>query len=138
MSALKGRLAVLIIGTSLAALLSACAAPAPVVSHANPQLTPIPAAARILGLNELTGLRPSDVVAILGQPDLQRDEPPAELWQYRAPDCILNLFFYRERDGYRLSRAETWQRDLANSAAPTRCHDENAPVRARIDTAPAL
>jgi hypothetical protein len=45
----------------------------------------------------------------------------------------LNLFFYRERDGgYRLARAETWQRNLAGGTVPARCHDETAPVRAHI------
>jgi hypothetical protein len=135
MSALKGRRTVLTTLIITAALLSACAAPQPpTVSHAAPQMTPVPVATavHVPGLKELTGLRPTDIVAILGQPDLRRDEPPAQLWQYRATDCILNLFFYREKDGYRLAHAETWQRNLAGGTVPARCHDENAPVRAHL------
>jgi hypothetical protein len=98
-------------------------------------VTPIPAAAgtsRPGELAALTGRRPAEIIALLGEPDLRRDEPPAELWQYRAADCILNLFFYRQDDGYRLMRAETWQRNLAGGTTPARCHDEAAPVKARL------
>lgn len=104
-------------------------------------MTPLPiaTATHVPGLKELTGLHPIDIVAMLGQPDLRRAEPPAELWQYRSADCILNLFFYRERDGgYRLARAETWQRNLAGGTVPARCHDETAPVRAHIATQSSL
>src|SRR5579862_1958925 len=138
MSALTGRLAVLLTVCSLAALLAACAATAPV---AMPQMAPLhaaPAALHLGGLKDLTGLRPSDVAAILGPPDLRREEPPAQLWQYRTSDCVLSLFFYREEGGYRLAHAETWQRNLVGGTVPTRCHDENAPVRARTISSPAL
>ncbi|HEY1506188.1 MAG TPA: hypothetical protein VGF92_17915 [Stellaceae bacterium] len=90
------------------------------------------AASRTPAIKDLAGLKPADVVAILGQPDLRRDEPPAELWQYRAADCVLNLFFYGGAGGYRLAHAEAWQRSLAGSGAPARCHDENAPIKAHL------
>jgi hypothetical protein len=139
MSALTGRpAAVLMTISSLALLLGACAAPTPM---ATPQMAPLhaaPAVVHLHGLKDLTGLRPSEIAAILGPPDLRREESPAQLWQYRTPDCILNLFFYREGDIYRLVRAETWQRNLAGGAQPARCHDENAPVRARTISSPAL
>jgi hypothetical protein len=91
-----------------------------------------PASSRVPGLKDLAGLHQPDIVALLGQPDLRRNEPPAELWQYRTADCVLTLFFYREADGYRLARAETWQRNFAGTTAPTHCRDENAPVRAHL------
>ena len=123
-----------------AGLLAACAAPAPTVSSTGakspiPATPTTPAAARIPGLRDLTGLRQPEILAMLGTPDLKRLEPPAELWQYRTADCVLNLFFYREQGGYRLVHAETWQRSLAGSALPAQCHDESAPVRAHLVSA---
>jgi hypothetical protein len=141
MSALTGRLVVLTAVSSLALLLGACAAPAPPALQASPQARPLrvaPAALHLPGLKDLTGMRPSDIAALLGPPDLRRDEPPAQLWQYRAADCILNLFFYREADGLRLARAETWQRSLSATAARKHCRDENAPFRARFTASPEL
>jgi len=87
---------------------------------------------RATAINDLAGLKPADVVSILGPPDLQRDEPPAERWQYRAADCVLNLFFYREAGSYRLAHAETWQRTLTGGDTPARCHDEDAPIKAHL------
>ncbi len=139
MSALLGRVTGPLAVALTAALLTACAAPAPTPPRTSEQAVPListPAAAvaplRVPTLQELTGLRPREVVALLGQPDLRRDEPPAELWQYSAADCVLNLFFYRDANGYRLMRAETWDRDFAASATPTRCRDASAPMRAHF------
>src|SRR6185437_16057487 len=83
-------------------------------------------------IKDLAGLKPADVLSILGKPDLKRDEPPAELWQYRAADCVLNLFFYDDAGGYRLTHIEAWQRTLAGGSLPARCHDEDAPIKARL------
>jgi len=123
----KERFAGLVALTIAAAVLSACAGspPAPAGSAKAATL-------RVPGVKALPGLSPEDIVALLGQPDLQRSEEPAELWQYRAADCTLSLFFYREQDGYRLVRAETWPRNLANGVIPARCNDETAPARAHL------
>lgn len=140
MSALQRRATGLFVVIVTAGFLAACAAPEPVISVAAPktqtQSAPLqataPAALRVPGLKELTGLHQPEILAMLGKPDLKRDEPPAQLWQYRAADCVLNLFFYREQDGYRLVHAEAWQRSLAGSATAAQCRDENAPVRAHL------
>jgi hypothetical protein len=140
MSALQRRATGLFAMIMAAGFLAACAAPAPVISTTVPktqaQSAPMQAAApvalRVPGLRELTGLHQPDILAMLGKPDLKRDEPPAQLWQYRAADCVLNLFFYREQDGYRLVHAEAWQRSLGGSASAAQCRDENAPVRAHL------
>lgn len=87
---------------------------------------------RIPGLRDLTGMHQPEILAMLGKPDLKRLEPPAELWQYRAADCVLNLFFYREQDGYRLAHAEAWQRNLTGSSTAAQCRDENAPLKAHF------
>jgi hypothetical protein len=89
-------------------------------------------AARAIDIKDLAGLQPADVVSILGPPDLRRDDPPAELWQYRAADCVVNLFFYSEAGAYRLAHVEAWQRALNGGSAPARCHDEDAPIKAHL------
>jgi len=136
MSGLHRRVPGLLVLIASAALLAACAARPAMSSRApaNPvRLTETPVAAvipsRVPSLNKLTGLHPSQIVALLGEPDLRRNEPPAQLWQYRAAHCVLNLFFYRERGAYRLTRAETWDRSFTGSSSPGRCRDATAPVR---------
>ena len=115
---LWGRAAGIAAIAALAAALSAC-------SSLDTRAGRVPAVA------DLPGLRPADVLSMLGQPDLKRNEPPAELWQYRAADCVLNLFFYDDAGNYRLDHVEAWERNFAGSA-PTRCRDENAPIKAHL------
>ena len=43
----------------------------------------------------LSGLDPGQVVELLGPPPFRRSDNPAEIWQYRAPACVLDLFLYR-------------------------------------------
>lgn len=85
-------------------------------------------------MQDLAGLKPNDVLSILGEPELKRAEPPAELWQYRTADCVLNLFFYDNAGSYRLTHAEAWQRTLSASSAPAQCNDANAPIKAHFIT----
>jgi hypothetical protein len=110
--------------------LSACARPAPAVVVATPIIvaqpaaaaepTPVPpaslpaepAAARIPALPVLTGLGAGELMALLGEPDFRRREPPAELWQYRTADCVLDVFLYGEGGRYRVVRSETRDRHL--------------------------
>lgn len=137
MSALQQRATGFFAVIMAAGFLAACAAPAiptatPITQAQSAPIQAAPAALPVPGLQDLTGLHQSDILAMLGRPDLKRDEPPAQLWQYRAADCILNLFFYREHDGYRLVHAEAWQRNLAGSTPAAQCRDETAPVRAHL------
>lgn len=140
MSAVKGRATGLLAVAMIATSLVACASPQPLdspsASETPPQAAPISAAAtgrpRVPGLKELTGMHQAEIVAMLGMPDLKRSEAPAELWQYRAADCVLTLFFYRGPGGFRLTRAETWERSLAGSSTPAQCRDESAPLRAHL------
>jgi hypothetical protein len=39
-----------------------------------------------------------EIAELLGEPKLRRRDPPAELWQYRADRCALDLFLYAGRD----------------------------------------
>jgi hypothetical protein len=74
-----------------------------------------PAVARVPELPALTGMGPAELAALLGEPDFRRSEPPAELWQYRSADCVLDVFLYADGDGYRVLRSATRDRH----AAPT-------------------
>jgi len=146
MSVLLGRVTAPFALIVTAMLLGACAGPAAVPPAPSTQAAPLaatPASAvagtRLPSLRELKGLRPPEILAMLGQPELKRDESPAELWQYHAGDCVLNLFFYRDAGGYRLLSAETWVSGTADSATPTRCGDGGARLRTNhVSTQSAL
>jgi hypothetical protein len=44
--------------------------------------------------DELVGLNPAQVTELLGNPGLVRRDAPAQIWQYRGPDCVLDLYLY--------------------------------------------
>lgn len=133
------------VAVALAALVSACAAPSPAgpttgLDARSAATTPgnFQTLSHPPDIKDLAGLKPAEIVSILGQPDLKRDEPPAELWQYRAADCVLNLFFYDNAGSERLTHAEAWQRSLSAGSTPARCHDEDAPIKAHFMTQSSL
>ncbi|HEX6843130.1 MAG TPA: hypothetical protein VF113_16465 [Stellaceae bacterium] len=72
-----------------------------------------PAAMRVPELPVLTGMDPAQVIALLGEPDWRRPEPPAELWQYRNADCVLDVFLYAEAGRYRVLGSATRDRHVA-------------------------
>ncbi len=47
---------------------------------------------------QLIKMTRDDLNGLLGQPDLVRRESPAEIWQYRGKDCVLDVFLYNEDD----------------------------------------
>jgi hypothetical protein len=111
-------------GLALSSALAACSAPAlaprppaaaaPAPSAASePPAPAAPAAASVPDARILTGMALAEVVALLGEPDFRRSEPPAELWQYRSADCVLDLFFYADAGGYRVRRSATRDRHVA-------------------------
>jgi hypothetical protein len=71
---------------------------------------------------KLAGFDRAAVQALLGAPSLQRPEGKAELWQYRAANCVLDVFFYTGKDGQmRVTHADLrGRRD--NRAAPQGCY----------------
>jgi len=112
---------------AVGAALAACSAPvtppaavAPVAAAALPVPVPAapvgPAAMRVLELPVLAGMEPAQVIALLGEPDLRRPEPPAELWQYRNADCVLDVFLYAEAGRYRVLGSATRDRHVAPPA----------------------
>ena len=44
--------------------------------------------------DRLASLSGAEVIEIMGPPGFERLEPPARIWQYRALDCVVNLFLY--------------------------------------------
>ena len=44
--------------------------------------------------DRLATLSRVEVIELMGLPEFKRSEPPARIWQYRAPDCVVDLFFY--------------------------------------------
>jgi hypothetical protein len=94
-------------GLSVALLftLAACQAPAPVpippVDPVPNVAAPEPATAALPPTpiinddpQQLMGIEPGALGAILGEPELTRREAPAEIWQYRNDSCVLDVFLY--------------------------------------------
>jgi hypothetical protein len=64
-----------------------------------PQEKPLPPAASgetgaPYGLSDLLGLDEPATAQLLGAADKKIERPPAVVWQYEAPDCMLDLYFY--------------------------------------------
>lgn len=100
-------------------LLAACATG--VTQNAPERQAASRASANAIG--KLAGLSPADVIALFGEPDFRRAEPPAELWQYRSADCVLDIFLYSDEGKFRVLHSETRQRNSAQ-AGPGRCEDD--------------
>ena len=94
-------------------LLAACSsgpASAPQAA-ARPTVVPTLAAlGRPPAIADLKGLAPEQVTALIGNPDLRRVDPPAEIWQYRSADCVLDLYFYNSGASSQMVYAETRSR----------------------------
>lgn len=71
---------------ALLILLSACAESPALRRRAAPELPP----------GGLVGLTGPELPLLLGTPAMRRSEPPAEIWQYAARDCLLYVFLYLE------------------------------------------
>jgi hypothetical protein len=58
------------------------------------------------GLEHLEGLSGREIALSLGAPDFLRRDGDAEVWQYRAASCFLDVFLYVETDELRVAYAE--------------------------------
>ena len=103
---------------------SATAAPVPAA------LTATVSTVRADGAEKFSGMERAQVARLLGRPDFVRRDAPAEIWQYRAGGCILDLFLYEERGGMRVAHAE-----LRGRAAGGSCGEA---VAARTASPPKL
>jgi hypothetical protein len=74
---------------ALLPVLAACPATAPRTTAA---VTPV--APPKMQAHDLIGVDSDGLAGLLGEPDFRRLDPPAELWQYRIEDCMLDVFLY--------------------------------------------
>jgi hypothetical protein len=65
----------------------------------------------------ILGLDGGAVRKLLGEPGLIRRETPAEVWQYRTADCVLDVVLYDHATGPRVAYAEA--RTSTAEPAPT-------------------
>jgi len=72
-------------------------------------------------LKRLDGLSDREVRGVLGEPDFRRNEPPAEIWQYRSAECVLDLFLYDDSGQFRVAYAETHDRGFTR-ISQTSCY----------------
>ena len=49
--------------------------------------------------DRLANLSGAEVFELMGPPEFERFEPPARIWQYRAPLCVVDLFLYDDGGG---------------------------------------
>jgi hypothetical protein len=100
-------------------LLAACAMPEPTTINAVPApinavpaTLPAPAGPSpgAVGPERYQGLRGAELVQLLGTPDFRRRDAGAEIWQYRAGACILDLFLYEDGGAFHVIYAETRSR----------------------------
>ena len=78
----------------------AAAAPGPELLPREFQSPPkVGAVARLPDPAKLKGLEPAAMQALLGVPDLLRWESHAQVYQYRAAKCVLNIIFYEDPAG---------------------------------------
>jgi len=114
-------------------LLAACSGPAgtssikqaPVAAVASAPGQPV---LEVAQLGDLKALSSQALVARLGQPDFTRQDPPAQIWQYRSASCVLDVFLYPEDDG-QMKVAHAATRDRERLQAPENACSPFAPTR---------
>jgi hypothetical protein len=119
---------------ALGIVLGGCQAPEPVSQSAAPTPAeppaPVQSASTPPDFEKLQRLTAAELLRLLGEPDFRRQEPPAEVWQYRGADCVLDLFLYKSADGYRVAYADTRNRGLIR-VSQSRCYDDLIQTRER-------
>lgn len=95
--------------------------PAPVVAPVKPRI--------LLEPEVLIGKTPSEIETAFGQPHLLRKDAPAEVWQYLADGCALNLFFFPtgSEQGLMVNHIAINGRDVAsqNSIDSKKCFNDH-------------
>jgi len=77
---------------------------------------------------ELTGLEGSALQRLLGIPGLVRKDYPAEVWQYRNPSCVLDVYLYPDHDRLTVAHAEARAPKITGDPLPA-CITEFAQSR---------
>lgn len=108
-------LRLLTLGLTLALLGACSAAPSPESLPPSSSVAAPPAPTRPWVMRQFNGLSAAELVARLGEPDFRHAEPPAELWQYRGADCVLDLFLYPQAGSERVVYSEARDRSLVRA-----------------------
>jgi hypothetical protein len=119
---------------ALGIVLGGCQSPEPVSQSSAPTAAeppaPVQPASTPPDFEKLQGLTAAELLRLLGEPDFRRQEPPAEVWQYRGADCVLDLFLYKSAEAYRVAYADTRNRGLIR-VSQSRCYDDLIQTRER-------
>ena len=84
-----------------------------------PPPPPPPLPPPTMELAEFIGLSPFEIVEFLGDPDLDRREPTAQVLQYgNGEDCVLHLFLYQSLGGglFRVEHVEVLPKGVGPAA----------------------
>jgi len=97
--------------------LAACTSPAPPAAASSPQAVSASAEAPPTGgPDNPLGLDPVGLTRWFGAPSLIRRDYPAEVWQYRAKGCVLELYLYPVGDHMAVTHAEAREPGMAGDA----------------------
>lgn len=66
--------------------------------------------------DRLRVMQPAKVVELIGEPSFQRRDLSVMVWQYRAQDCVMDLFWYDTDAGPELMYYEARAENLAHPA----------------------
>ena len=104
------------------------AAPSPAAAPPDEKVAAIPPSPQLARFRDL---KATEVEALVGGPDFRRVEAPAELWQYRTAECVVDLFFYGKGDDRRVVHADARSRDPAR-ASDESCGDGGEVLKDRL------
>lgn len=82
---------------------------------------------------QIMGLTRSELSDLLGKPDFLRRDAPAEIWQYRGKECILDVFLYETGEHYRVFHFEVRDRTV-EPVSTGRCFAALLGARKRDET----
>lgn len=132
-SSLLRRCAEVCAAVGIAAALAACNANQKIDLSKAPKAAPQQTAS-VPPSHELSRLHDMDapqVEALVGSPDFRRVEPPAELWQYRTADCVVDLFFYGQSEERRVVHEDARSRE-PSPAGDQLCGDGSEVLSSRL------
>jgi hypothetical protein len=82
--------------------------------------TPTPIKERDEDPKQLFGLNGQRVAALLGPASFVRRDGPAEVWQYRAKACVLDVYLYKDAKDLTVAHVDLRKRKKATQP-PRRC-----------------
>jgi len=110
-SCLSRHLALMLGAVLAAGGLAGCQTTAGGSDEATATLSPTPPTPRVFSEAErdpdrLRFMKPDKVRALIGEPQFERHETRVMVWQYKAQDCVMDLFWYQTETGPELMHYE--------------------------------